>query len=269
MRECPLREPVSPRVEDGVLLHPRAVCLADRVADGDWPTRLKPSAALDQPRRGSRASPGTTRRAPSPRLPPPLHRSHDGVHIRRRPSAAPTLVGVLWVDERPHVRDPERAEELLALRRGEPVILVLHVVLADDGGHLPSFWSARRSFAHRSRDTVRRLYSTCPTSEKTPLARALRECPPSTGPTLSATLFVVELVRPRARRSAIRVVVPFRPACEAGLERATPTFDEAPARVDQRYDEHRRHDCADEEAQLGSSARAFATAPRRPRRERR
>ena len=52
-----------------------------------------------------------------------------------------------------------------------------------------------------------------------------------------------------------------RPIVRSGLERATPTFDEAPARVDQRDDEHRRHDCTDEEAQLRSRARSVCDEP--------
>ena len=74
-------------------------------------------------------------------------------------------------------------------------------------------------------------------------------------------LFVVKLVRQRARRPAPVSPNRFDLSCEAGLEQPTPTFDEAPARVDQRYDEHRRHDCTDEEAQLGSCARSVCDEP--------
>ena len=64
-------------------------------------------------------------------------------------------------------------------------------------------------------------------------------------------------------RDAQLPVPPYRfdLSCEAGLEQATPPFDEAPARVDQRYDEHRRHGCADEEAQLGSCASSVCDEP--------
>ena len=41
-------------------------------------------------------------------------------------------------------------------------------------------------------------------------------------------------------------------SCEAGFEQATPTFDEAPARVDEQCDEQCGHYCANEKTQLGS-----------------
>ena len=67
----------------------------------------------------------------------------------------------------------------------------------------------------------------------------------------------------RERHDAQLPVSPYRLdlSCKAGLEQATPTFDEAPARVDQRYDEHRRHDCTDEEAGSDPVPAAFATSP--------
>ena len=68
-------------------------------------------------------------------------------------------------------------------------------------------------------------------------------------------------VLPAGLRYAVCSSYRSRPIVRSGLERATPTFDEAPARVDQRYDEHRRHDCTDEEAQLGSCARSVCDEP--------
>jgi hypothetical protein len=69
-----------------------------------------------------------------------LHRSREGFqvgHVHHQSD----LGRVLRIDERPDVRNTERAEELLALRRGEPVLGVLHVVMADDGGHrISSVW---------------------------------------------------------------------------------------------------------------------------------
>ena len=52
-----------------------------------------------------------------------------------------------------------------------------------------------------------------------------------------------------------------QPACEPGLEQSTPTFDKAPARGDQRYDEHRRHDSTNEKAQLGACACSVCDEP--------
>ena len=42
---------------------------------------------------------------------------------------------VLRIDERPNVGDTQGPEELLALRRGEPMISVLHIVVTDYGRH--------------------------------------------------------------------------------------------------------------------------------------
>src|SRR5579872_4200528 len=63
-----------------------------------------------------------------------LHRSHENIHIghiheHRYPGR------VLRVDEPPDVGDPERPEELLALCRGKPAVLVLHIVVANYGWH--------------------------------------------------------------------------------------------------------------------------------------
>jgi hypothetical protein len=59
--------------------------------------------------------------------------------MSRTSISTPARVGFLEVDERADVRHAEGAEELLTPRRGEPVILVLHVVVAEYGGHFASY----------------------------------------------------------------------------------------------------------------------------------
>src|SRR5947209_20435756 len=49
---------------------------------------------------------------------------------------------ILRVDERADVRDAERAEQLFALGRGEPMLGVLDVVMGNHGGHTFS-WRQR------------------------------------------------------------------------------------------------------------------------------
>src|SRR4029077_13736649 len=47
--------------------------------------------------------------------------------------------GRVWrSDERPDVGDAERSEDLLAFRRREPMLLILHVVVADHSWHAGS-----------------------------------------------------------------------------------------------------------------------------------
>ena len=50
-----------------------------------------------------------------------LHRTRQRVHIGHVHEHG-HAIGVLRVDERPDVGDAQRPEELLALRRGEPVL---------------------------------------------------------------------------------------------------------------------------------------------------
>ena len=66
------------------------------------------------------------------------------------------LCAVLGVDERPDIRDSERAEELFPLRGGKPVVCVLHIVVPDDGGHAASLGWAPRVCAYIVRNLLRR-----------------------------------------------------------------------------------------------------------------
>ena len=86
------------------------------------------------PRRGSRGFRATRRRTPSPRPPLGLHRAHESVHIRNVHQHS-NMSPVLRIDERLNVGDTQGPEELLALRRGEPMISVLHIVVTDYGRH--------------------------------------------------------------------------------------------------------------------------------------
>src|SRR4051794_26914181 len=64
-----------------------------------------------------------------------VHRGHDRVEVRDIHDETDAL-GILGVDERPDVGDAERAEDLLPLRRGKPVLGILDdVVVGDHGWH--------------------------------------------------------------------------------------------------------------------------------------
>src|SRR5579864_1284439 len=63
-----------------------------------------------------------------------LHRTHESIHVcnvHENSNPSP----VLWVNKRPNVRDAEGPKELFPLRRGEPMIRVLDVVVTDDRWH--------------------------------------------------------------------------------------------------------------------------------------
>ena len=53
----------------------------------------------------------------------------------------PTRLGFSGSTKVPDVGHTEWTEELFALGRGEPVILVLHIVVGHDGGHRASYGS--------------------------------------------------------------------------------------------------------------------------------
>jgi hypothetical protein len=80
-----------------------------------------------------------------------LHRGHHDVQVSNVHQHR-DLGAVLRVDEGPDVGDPERPEDLFALRRGKPVVGVLHIVVPDDGRHDSSLgWGS----AHPRRDSAR------------------------------------------------------------------------------------------------------------------
>ena len=55
-----------------------------------------------------------------------------------------TRVAFWGVDESPDIGDPEGTKDLLAPRRSEPMILVLHIVVGDYGRHDNSLGCAPR-----------------------------------------------------------------------------------------------------------------------------
>ena len=63
-----------------------------------------------------------------------LHRDHQSVEVGHVHQHC-HLGAVLWVDERADVGDSQGAEDLFALRGGQPVVRVLHVVVANNGWH--------------------------------------------------------------------------------------------------------------------------------------
>ena len=63
-----------------------------------------------------------------------LHGGHHGVQVGNVHQHR-HLGGVLRVDEGADVGDAEGSEELLAFRRGQPMLGVLNVVVTDHGGH--------------------------------------------------------------------------------------------------------------------------------------
>ena len=79
------------------------------------------------------------------------HRRHERVHVgniheHRHPR------GVLRVDKCPNIGDAEGAEDLFALRRGKLMLLILHVVVADHGGHAVSSMGVPSGSAGRCAD---------------------------------------------------------------------------------------------------------------------
>src|SRR3954453_6327832 len=73
-----------------------------------------------------------------------LHSGHDHVQVSDIHQYR-DLCAVLGVDERPDIRDSERAEDLFSLRRGKPVVCVLHIVVPDDGRHAASLGGVHAS----------------------------------------------------------------------------------------------------------------------------
>src|SRR5438128_7866534 len=67
-----------------------------------------------------------------------LHRRHQSVHVGNVHEHGHSG-WVLWVDERADVGDTEGPEEFLAFGRGKPMLRVLHIVVANYGGHRLSF----------------------------------------------------------------------------------------------------------------------------------
>src|SRR5664279_1957845 len=67
-----------------------------------------------------------------------LHRGLERIHVGHVQEHCHSR-RVRWIYEGSDVGDPKRTEELFALRRGKPVILVFHVVMTDHSTHRGSF----------------------------------------------------------------------------------------------------------------------------------
>src|SRR6266516_3098950 len=106
-----------------------------------------------------------------------LHRAHESVHVRNVHEHS-NMSPVLRVDERPNVGDTEGPEELFALRRGEPMICVLHIVVTDYGRH-SSPWASWADGGCRARRAGPYTYVPRDISRarQGPQCRMMREAP--------------------------------------------------------------------------------------------
>jgi hypothetical protein len=182
-----------------------------------------------RPRQGSQASPGGLRRAPialgrTLRPPSPFWRVVP--HVRERSHQHADTRRVLG-STKVRMFETPRGPKKLHTALGEASLVDPGPLRRDSQntvGHRHSLSSAgsQRVSAQPGIENLRLSRLERPTNRRTTVACAsVRECPPSTGSDpVPPRLFVVELVRERARARVTRVVVLFRPVVRSAA-RAT------------------------------------------------